>query len=75
MASDHNSEQVQRWMEDVAKQKVPQTKLIFDRETKSLISVPIGDQKNGDKVLEFTPQEATRFASIRSTLHLPGTTS
>jgi hypothetical protein len=47
-------------MEDVAKQQKPKSKLIFDKKTKKLITVPLTDPR-ADDCLEFTPQEATRF--------------
>lgn len=55
-----NSQDIQNWMEDIAKAKTPRTKLVFDKATKKLVAVPIGDAK-ADNCLEFTAQEATRF--------------
>lgn len=55
-----NQNDIQNWMEDVAKQQKPKSKLIFDKKTKKLITVPLTDPR-ADDCLEFTPQEATRF--------------
>ncbi|MBN9501328.1 MAG: hypothetical protein BGO01_00965 [Armatimonadetes bacterium 55-13] len=59
--SDQNQNDVQKWMEEVATQGATKNKLIFDKKTKRLISVPATDPR-ADDCLEFTAQEATRFA-------------
>jgi hypothetical protein len=55
-----NSQDIQKWMEDIANNKQPKKKLIFDKKTKRLIPVNPTDPR-ADNSLEFTTEEATRF--------------
>lgn len=56
-----DEQEIQSWMEEVAQRRNPRKKLIFDRKTKRLIAVLPTDPR-ADQSLEFTPEEATRFA-------------
>ena len=56
----NNAQDVQRWMEAIAKKQQPQKKLIFDKKTKRLIAVSPYDPR-ADEAIPFTPQDAKRF--------------
>ena len=55
-----NEQDIREWMENVAKNKKPKKKLIFDKKTKRLIAVYPNDPRADDNI-EFSSQEATRF--------------
>ena len=63
MAVGQNERDLQQWMEDIAKQKQPTKKLVFDKKQKKLIAVSPNDPRfaNPDDALEFTSEEAKRF--------------
>ena len=55
--ADENSErEIQQWMEDIAKRREPQKRLIFDKESKRLVAIPVDDPRY-DQALPFTPKE------------------
>lgn len=60
-----NSEEIRKWMQDVAKGDSPRKRLIFDRASKRLIAVDPSDSR-ADQNLEFTSQEAQRFKLLVS---------
>ena len=62
MTSENRERDVRQWMEDIANNRRPSTKLIFNRKTKRLEPVSTTDPR-ADESLEFTPQEARRFHS------------
>lgn len=58
-----NEQDIQRWMEDVAKRQQPRKKLIFNKQTKRIEAVPETDPR-ADKSLNFNPEEAKRFGRV-----------
>ena len=57
-----NEQDIQRWMEDVAKRERPKKKLIFNKQTKRIEAVSETDPR-ADESLNFNPEEAKRFAT------------
>lgn len=62
MSDPQNQDDIKKWMEDTARNITPKKKLVFDRTTKKLVAVPVSDPR-ADQNLQFTPEEAKRFAS------------
>jgi hypothetical protein len=58
-----NEQDIQQWMEEVAKRQQPRKKLIFNKQTKRIEAVPETDPR-ADKSLNFDPEEAKRFARL-----------
>lgn len=56
-----NEQDIQRWMEDVAKRQQPKKKLIFNKQTKRIEAVSETDPR-ADENLNFNPEEAKRFS-------------
>ena len=56
----NNAQDVQRHMEETARNQRTQKKLIFDKVNKRIIAVDVNDPR-ADQSLQFTPKEATRF--------------
>jgi hypothetical protein len=57
-----NEQDIQKWMEDVAKRQQPRKKLIFNKQTKRIEAVPETDPR-ADESLNFNPEEAKRFGN------------
>lgn len=55
-----NEQDIQKWMEDVAKRQQPRKRLIFNKQTKRIEAVPETDPR-ADESLNFNPEEAKRF--------------
>lgn len=62
MSMSDQEREIQQWMEDVAQRRPTKRKLIFDKKTKRLVTVTEQDPR-ADESVEFTPQEARRFAA------------
>jgi len=55
-----NEDEIQRWMEEVAKREKPRKKLIFNKKTKQIEAVSDIDARADDNI-NFEPEEARRF--------------
>jgi hypothetical protein len=60
MAEQTPSDQIEQWMRDVANDRTPRKKLVFNKRTKRLEMVG-HSEGHADDNLEFTAEEATRF--------------
>lgn len=58
--ADQKQKDIQQWITDIANNKIPRKKLIFDKKTKKLVPVSPEDPRADDN-LEFTKEEAQRF--------------
>jgi hypothetical protein len=61
-----NEEDIEQWMAEVAKERKPNKRMIYDKTSKKLIAVEPDDPRVGsDEVIEFIPEEAKRFNSAK----------
>lgn len=63
--SDQNSKDVESWLRETAASKSTpaKVKLVFDPKSKKLVAMPSASA-TPDKALEFTAEEAKRFAVL-----------
>jgi hypothetical protein len=62
MATNAQQKDIEQWMIDVANERQPKKKMIYDKKKKMFIPVEPNDPRLGaDQVIEFIPEESRRF--------------